>query len=396
MFIDTIEEIKKKSKINGLITPIYNGLNISNIGSFILENYEIQNNFEKLSVIQSLEIPKKKKVVLLLIDALGFNLLNFVRNKVLLESFEEMINNGLYTVITSTFPSTTATALPSIYTLSTPGIHGALGYRFYAKEFGNLINPLFQKLSVNKNCPIKFDESWFIPIKTIFEILNDYRIQNYSIVRSDYLSSTFDKAVYRGTKEIGYLTLSDLYNKILELLTLDTVFINAYWWSIDALSHHYSPFSQTVISEIKFIDYFLKMLLEKIDNDTLLIITADHGQIDTSKGKVIKLRDEPGSSNILLPASDVRAPYIYTNGKLKKEFFEKFENIVALTKEEAFNLGLFGETINFDERVGDYVIIFKDNSCIEFISEESEVSLLGKHGNLTEDEMLVPLILYYK
>ncbi|BAL81203.1 alkaline phosphatase family protein [Caldisericum exile] len=396
MFIDTLKQIKSESKINGFITPVYNGLNISNIGSLILENFEIQNNFEKLTITQILKVPKKKKVIFFLIDAFGFNLLSFAREKVLLESFEEIIKNGIFTVLTSTFPSTTATALPSIYTISEPGTHGVLGYRFYTREFGNLINPLFQKLSVNKNCPIKYDEDWLIPIKTIFEILNENNIPNYSIVRSDYLTSTFDKAVYRGTKELGYLTLSDLYNKIVELLKLDTIFINAYWWSIDALSHHYGPYSQVVISEIKFLDYFLRLLLEKIDNDTLLIISADHGQIDTSNGKVIKLKEEKDSENILLPVSDVRAPYIYTNGKLQKAFFEKFDNITALTKEDALNLGLFGNTISFEERIGDYIILFKDNSYVDFISEESELNLLGKHGNLTEDEMVVPLILYYK
>jgi predicted AlkP superfamily pyrophosphatase or phosphodiesterase len=138
------------------------------------------------------------------------------------------------------------------------------------------------------------------------------------------------------------------------------------------------------------------MLIDSIDNDTLLIISADHGQIDTTNKKTIHLREFEESKNIILPVSDVRAPYIYTNGKLQKEFFERFENIVALEKTEAINLGLFGDSVHFEERIGDYVIIIKDDSSLDFISEESELNLLGKHGNLTEDEMLVPLILYYK
>lgn len=396
MLINSLEEIRSKSKINGLITPLYDGTNISNIGSFILDNFGINHNYQKLNGFQSVQISKKRKVIFFLIDALGFKLLDYTMKVSSLDSFEELSKNGFYSILTSTFPSTTATALPSIYTISPPGEHGVLGYRFYAKEFGNLINPLFQKLSVNKNCPIKYEESWLVPIKTIFEILNENSIPNYSIVRSDYLSSTFDKSVYKGTNEIGYLTLSDLYNKILELLKLDKVFINAYWWSIDALSHHYGPYSEIVISEIKFIDYFLRMLIEKIDNDTLIIISADHGQIETKERKTIKLKDYPESQNILLPTSDVRAPYIYTNGKLNKEFFTKFENIVALEKNEAIKLGLFGNCTMFEERIGDYVVIIKDNSSIDFISDEGELNLLGKHGNLTEDEMLVPFILYYK
>jgi len=51
---------------------------------------------------------------------------------------------------------------------------------------------------------------------------------------------------------------------------------------------------------------------------------------------------------------------------------------------------------NFEERVGDLIVLIKDGSTISYISEQSEVDLIGKHGNLTKDEMLVPFILYYK
>jgi len=144
MFLDTREEIVKNSKIEGLITPKYDGLSISNIGSFILDNFNVQNQLTKLKIVKSLNLDRKRKVVLLLIDALGFKLLNFAKRKTHLEAFEEIEKNGILSILTSVFPSTTSTALPSIYTGSAPSEHGVLGYRFYAKEFGDIINPLFE------------------------------------------------------------------------------------------------------------------------------------------------------------------------------------------------------------------------------------------------------------
>jgi predicted AlkP superfamily pyrophosphatase or phosphodiesterase len=367
MFLDTREEIAKNSKIDGLITPKYDGLSISNIGSFILDNFNVQNQTTKLKIAQNLNLERKIKVVLLLIDALGFEVLRFAKGKNHLEAFEEIEKNGVLSILTSVFPSTTSTALPSIYTGSTPSEHGVLGYRFYTKEFGDIINPLFEKLSIDRNSRIRYDANWLIPNKTIFEYLNEANIPNYSLVKNEYLSSTFDRAVYRGSKELGYITLSDLLVHIEELLKLDIVFINAYWWSVDALSHHYGPYSSEVMNEIKMLDLFLKELMKAIDKDTMLIITADHGQIESTPNSIIDLSKMEAAKNILLPITDVRAPYLYTNGRFDKKEFESFENLLILEKDEAFKMGLFGEEEKFKERIGDFVILIKDGSTISYI-----------------------------
>jgi len=352
MFIDSLEEIKENSTLEGLITPIYDGLNISNIGSLILDNFHIENNFEKLKPFKDLTIPKKNKVLLLLIDALGYNLLNFALNKSKISTLKHILDKGMFTVLTSTFPSTTSTALPSIYSVSDPSIHGVMGFRFYAKEFGNIINPLFQTLSVNKNCSIKYEPNWLIPIKTLFEILKDNNIPNFSIVRSDYLQSAFDKAVYRGSEEIGYLTYSDMIEQVKSLLTLDVAFINVYLWSIDALSHRFGPFSKVVLNELEIIDFLLGEILKEVDDDTLLLITADHGQIDTTNNEVIELEGFEESKSIIFPITDVRAPYITLKESALKNTLGALTNIKVLTKEEAFNLNLFGKKRIFEERVG--------------------------------------------
>jgi len=48
------------------------------------------------------------------------------------------------------------------------------------------------------------------------------------------------------------------------------------------------------------------------------------------------------------------------------------------------------------KELGDLVIVIKDGSAISYLSDKKELELIGKHGNLTSDEMLVPFILYYK
>ncbi|MEF3245237.1 MAG: alkaline phosphatase family protein [Caldisericaceae bacterium] len=396
MFINSINEIKEKSTLEGLITPIYNGLNISNVGSLILENFQIANDFEKLKPFKDFTIPNKNKVLLLLVDALGYNLLNFALNNSKISTLRHILDKGMFTVLTSTFPSTTSTALPSIYSVSDPSIHGVMGFRFYAREFGDIINPLFQTLSVNKNCSIKYEPNWLIPIKTIFEILKDHDIPNFSIVRSDYLHSAFDKAVYRGSEEIGYLTYSDMLEQVKNLLKLDVAFINAYLWSIDALSHRFGPFSQVVLNELEIIDVLLGEILKVVDNDTLLLITADHGQIDTTNNEIIELEKLEESKSIILPITDVRVPYITLKESALKNTLSALTNIKVLTRDEAFNLNLFGKKRIFEERVGDLVIVIKDGSAISYLSDKKELELIGKHGNLTSDEMLVPFILYYK
>ena len=391
-----LQEIKGNSFENGLIRPNYNGLSVMNIANSVKRNFGISSGIP-LKYEPNGFFERKDFIVMILIDALGYNLISSLMNKVELNGFNKLSEKGAFFPVTSVFPSTTAVALPSISTGVTPSEHGLIGYRFYSKEYGYLINSLFGKPANTEHCKIKIDINWYMPCKTVAEELAYQNVSSYIITRADFLNSHFEKGVYRGFKEVPYLTMSDMFAHITDTLknAKAPAYINAYWWAVDGLSHRYGPNSSEVINEVILLDKMIENLLEQMPENSLLIVTADHGQITSPPEKTVDLsRNGDISRSLILPVSDLRAPYLYVRGNVEKRIFEKLDDVTVLTNDEAFDLGLFGNSKKFKDRVGDFVLLIRDDKNYAYLSPEEEIKLIGKHGGLTENEMLVPLFLY--
>jgi hypothetical protein len=55
--------------------------------------------------------------------------------------------------------------------------------------------------------------------------------------------------------------------------------------------------------------------------------------------------------------------------------------------------GLFEPDPRLYDRIGDYVLIMRDNYIIkDFLLNEEEKFHIGNHGGVTEEEMLVPVV----
>ncbi len=397
MFDKIMQEISANTG-DGLVKPFYNGYCILNITNTILKHFGIESK-NSLRGSYDYFFDGANSVVLFIIDALGLNLIKKAMSVLKLDAFEQLANEGLFIPLTSVFPSTTAVALPSLSTGITPSEHGLLGYRFYSKKYGFLINSLFGKVANTQNCAIQIDTNWYMPVKTSFEKLRENGVKSFVVTKIDYIRSHFEKALYRGAEEIPYLTSSDMFARIEYLLKTNEppLYINAYWWAIDALSHRYGPFSEEVFKELIELNSMLSLFIEKLKKDTLLILTADHGQLLSPEEKNISLAEYAGlEKTLMLPVSDLRAPYVYVRGKLDKSAFSELQNVDILTNGEAFEAGYFGPSKNFSERVGDFVLIIKDDKNYSYLNPNEEIKMKGKHGGLSENEMLVPLFMYRK
>lgn len=179
MYINTLEEIKTNSVLKGLVTPSYEKYSLVNLISSVLQNFGVEALHNPISELSNLQ--QKEKVVLLVIDAMGFNLLKYATKRIPLSGLERIQKEGILMPITSVFPSTTAVALPTISTGLTPIEHGLLGYRFYAREYGFLINSLFGKPANCKHCKLTIDTNWYLPVKTVGERLREVNIDDRSL-----------------------------------------------------------------------------------------------------------------------------------------------------------------------------------------------------------------------
>ena len=113
-----------KSNFKSYHKPHYKKYSLANLAPTILSHFgKKSKNILNDNLIQT-SLDGCQSVVLILIDGLGFNLIkNSLHNQLL----DKLYYNNVVIPITSTFPSTTSTALSTVNTGMTPQHHGIIG-----------------------------------------------------------------------------------------------------------------------------------------------------------------------------------------------------------------------------------------------------------------------------
>ncbi|MCL4407087.1 MAG: alkaline phosphatase family protein [Thermotogae bacterium] len=343
-----------------------------------------------------------KRVVMILIDALGYD--------AALELFQK--SNFRYIgkpkKISSIFPSTTVNVLTTLATAASPIEHGMLGYILYLKEFGTLANMIdFSPIGMPRDTLISrgANPSTFLDVKTIYESLRNYGANPLIIIPSSFKESGLSKIHDRGAAVQGYFDIIDMMVKLRNSLESEKFsYIYAYWPMVDAMGHIYGPFSEEYMEESRLVlktfeDIVYERLSDKVRDDTVFIITADHGQIHTpwQHEYHIKSEDKFVSTLQILPTGEPRIMYLYTKDPQKTidEGERTFgSNVEFHSSMEFLDEGLFGPGIpnpKSTTRIGDLIAVPRNDYSFVVKYTGNEHQMKGKHGGLSEAEMNVPL-----
>ena len=188
--------------------------------------------------------------------------------------------------------------------------------------------------------------------------------------------------------------------------TTDEKFIMAYCDNPDSLLHKYGTSSEEAYSFIETAQEKISQLYTELPEDTLLIISADHGHKDIEK--CYSLLDYPEIQEcLILPAYlESRVIAFWVKENMKKEFEERFNKVFKkefwlLTKEEFLNknfLGFGQKHPKIDDFVGNYIALSTSSSIIRIESFLAEGKTIKKstHCGLSKEEMEVPLIVIEK
>jgi hypothetical protein len=141
-------------------------------------------------------------------------------------------------------------------------------------------------------------------------------------------------------------------------------------------------------------------------NKTILLITSDHGHHSLPRNKTISINDYPDLLDDLNvpPTGSSRSPFIYPK-KGKQESVKRFINqqfgseFGILNSRECLKKGLFGFGKMDNEtrsRIGNQIIFPSKGQSFHYSYKPKNTQhfLKGGHGGLSEDEMLVPLIVF--
>lgn len=380
-----------------MVLPDYNGGSIVNLMASIGDVYAWKSPYKQLRYLPSKELKGGKNIVLLLIDGLGYEyILKYgAGNKILCK-------DKIKAKITSVFPSSTASAATAIMTGEGAKEHGITGWYTYLKEIGAVTTLLPFKTRAGgeplKKLGIKASE-----VVNCQSFFNKIKAQSYSLVNQSLKDSEYYLHSSRGAKKLYYRNITDFIGKLNSTIRKNNSkkYIYGYWPKFDSLSHDYGLNNNKTIRHFQLLDKKLNEFLGLIKNtDTKVIITADHGMVDT---RMIKLADHPKlQKTLVLPlCGDHRTVFCYVHPFKKAQFENYVKNDLSdycklyrsedLIKKNIW--GIFKANENLLDRVGDYTLIMKDNYAIaDRLPGENKASLMGNHGGLSKEEMYVPLI----
>lgn len=310
--------------------------------------------------------------------------------------------------ITSVFPSTTAAALTTLQTGVVPGRHGMAGYTLYLHEIDQVLNmitwkPADGERELRGHGP---STTGFLPVPTIFERLARYARGVDTVVVSNALfsDSALTNLHSRGVRYRGYGSLTEFAYRIRrEVERPGRRFVSAYWDKLDDLSHSYRPDSDVADLEFALIEHALRAgvvePLAALGEPATLIITADHGHVPLPQEKRIPLDDYGIRLDGLAhrPTGEPRTTGLTLLDESQRDRLRAGlgERGAVLAVDDAIEHGLYGPPPHHPDlkrRIGNTIVLGRGETAFRYADFNSGV--IGGHGSLTAEEMLVPLLVW--
>ncbi len=381
-----------------MVLPDYQGGSIVNLMASIQAGLGgVSHDYPPLRLLAPERVQEHRQVLLLVIDGLGFNYLRAHPEAVCL-------NQNLLAGITSVFPPTTASAIPTFLTGDAPQQHGLTGWHMYFRELGSVLAvlPGIARYGGQGLSAAGVDVGHLLGSRPFSERIG---VEAITVSPAFIADSDFNRAYLGSASSVAYRDLGDLLQRCADLLHRPGArYIYAYWPELDSLGHRFGIGSQPVLAHLRELDQAFEKLLDAIrGTDTLVIVCADHGQVDTTQSHRIELGDHPLLEDCLvLPlCGEPRAAYCYLRpGReqafeqyLQSEFAEYADGLLSTTIVESNWFGLGRPHPQLANRIGDRVLLMKEGYAVkDWLPQEKRFEMIGMHGGLSQDELLVPLI----
>lgn len=358
-----------------LLLPSYDGACITNVVPALLQPPDPAPRWLPSAAHDA------DRVVLLVVDGLGWT--QMAERSALTPTLAGLEGGPIATVA----PSTTATALTSITTGLPPGEHGVVGYRMAVD--GEVLNVLRWNTAAG-------DARRSIPPSKV-QVHPCFGGQRPPVVtRTEFATSGFTAAHLDGTRFTGYRTLGTLVAELVRLARSGEPLIYAYYEGLDKVSHEYG-LGAAYDEELRWIDHLVAALLEALPAGTVLLVTADHGQVEVGD-RVIELPNDV-LTHVAMQSGEGRFRWLHARSGRGPALLDAATELLAghawiRSKDEAIEQGWFGPVVTDAAagRLGDVLLAAKDDVAFHDTNDTGPYELVGRHGSLTEDEMLVPLL----
>ncbi len=382
-----------------MIIPDYEGNSIVNLVSTVIAAEGQDPQHSVLRDFDASHWGDYRNILLVVLDGMGDEFLQ----KQFPDSF---LNRHRVRRMTSVFPTTTATAITSFLSAQTPLEHAITGWYMYLREVGAASVLLPFKPRYARKTGFDFEGITGEQILDFDRAFAHIHRKKCYVTPSYLIGSPYNAYASPDSQKFGYNTFGGFFKQIRKAVRQgdEKKYIYAYWSKVDALMHRYGTTSEEVASHFNELDQRMEYLVKSIqDEDTLVIITADHGLIDTTPTRALSVDDYPKLKDyLILPlCGEPRVGYAYVRNGKTNEFLQYMNDNLSnvcdiITQEEAIRSGVFGSGVpgmKFRDRIGDYILLMKENYVLkDHVINETPPDFIGYHGGLSEKELFVPLI----
>ncbi|MEN2740922.1 nucleotide pyrophosphatase/phosphodiesterase family protein [Microbacterium sp. X-17] len=336
-------------------------------------------------------LPPVRSAILLVIDGLGARM---IAERAGHARFLAAAG-GKRDVATTVFPSTTASALTSLFTGVEPGEHGIVGYRVRVAP-GDVRNQL-----TGWREPDMAPGLWQRTEPLLAARARAGR-PGFVVSKPEFAGSGFSLATTRGAEFHGVLDLRERVRRARALADgNDGALVYLYVSELDSAGHRHGVDSGEWLAALEETDAAVRELTRALPPDVGLLVTADHGMIDVPRHRQILLGEgDPLLDGVAEVGGEPRMLHLYAEDGRADAVLDRWRETESsrswvLSREEAIAAGLFGPRVDpaVRDRIGD-VLVAARASVVYYddrVADKTPQRMVGQHGSLTDAERIVPL-----
>ena len=376
-------------------------------------------------------------LVMVLVDGLGWQMLRECAGHT--PNLRRLLADSDY--LHTCAPSTTAAALTTLATGVYPGAHAMVGYAVRDPLLRGQLGAGHVPKASDVFDLITFKNSSHDPltwqsVPTLIERANAKAKAGYgpqlgavSIGRSKFAGSGLSLAAWRGFKHIGVDALDQRPYQAYRAIKEGAKLVYLYVGELDHAGHNHGWHSDKWLQALEALDAMVGQLFRRLPTGTRIVLTADHGMVDTDRHHRIDLAKEKElAKDVVAVAGESRFLQLYVpddvasapaagspglgvagprgdGGVVENSGCEELAQSVA--KRWAEFLGDRAIWVGTDPAplmgplspgaraaVGDVLVALNDNWTVVDSRVQSfhATQLIGVHGSLTPVELEVPLI----
>jgi hypothetical protein len=364
------------------LLPAYGSRTLAELGSSILASLGGSGT-------NTLGLPELRKVCLLVVDGLGWELLR--DHPAAAPFLNELAMNAQ--PLAAGFPATTVTSLTSLGTGSAPGQHGVLGYQVRIPGEHRLLNGL--------RWDDRIDPERWQPRRTIYERAVAADIAAYYVAPRAFRSSGLTRAAMRGAEYRPADSMGALAGQAANALRdAEEVLVTVYHGDLDGTGHGLGVASDSWYYQLAHVDKLAEQIAGALPSDAALYVTADHGMVDVPAEDRIDVDDSADlRAGVTLLGGEPRARHVYAHPGAEADVLATWREVLGsrawvVSREEAIKENWFGPVDpEMVPRIGDVVAAPTGNwGIVATETEPRESALIGMHGSLAAADQLIPLL----